>query len=169
MKHNIHPRFTRVEIEAKTGKDKTITKIEIDLTVEIEINHIEAEGITIEIIDQIIEVGHEATIDMTIEETIMIGKIATDKMIDMTIIEEINIETTIDQIMKETITENRDIEIEVKVEKILEIITGIIQGKDLNGVEIEAETGVEKDKCNQDQEHYQKIEVIGQDQNLDLN
>ena len=70
--------------------------------------------------------------------------------------------------MEEKIIEDRDIELEVKVGKILEIITGIIQGKDLNEVEIEAEIGLEKDKHDQDQEHYQKIEMIGQDQNLDL-
>ena len=32
----------------------------------------------------------------------------------------------------------------------------------------EVETGVEIDKCDQVQEHYQMIERIGQDQNLDL-
>ena len=48
----------------------------------------------------------ETTIDM------MLGEIATDK------------------IMEETIIGNRDIELEVKVGKILEIITEIIQGND---------------------------------------
>ena len=38
--------------------------------------------------------------------------------------------------MEETIIGNRDIELEVKVGKILEIIMEIIQGKDLNKVEI---------------------------------
>ena len=75
----------------------------------------------------------ETTIDM------MLGEIATDK------------------IMEETIIGNRDIELEVKVGKILEIITEIIQGNDLREVEIEAEIGVEKDKHDQDQEHYQRI------------
>ena len=68
--------------------------------------------------------------------------------------------------MEETI--NRDIELEMKVGRILEIIIEIIQERDLSKVEIEAEIGVEKGKCDQDQEHYQMIERIGQDQNLDL-
>ena len=38
--------------------------------------------------------------------------------------------------MEETIIGNRDIELEVKVGIILEITTGIIQGKGLNKVEI---------------------------------
>ena len=159
----------------KTYTGKTVIRLEIDHTVGIEIDHIEEEEIILETIDQIIEVDYEITIDMMIEETttdMMIGKLATDKMTDVTIIgkniEEIITETTIGQVMEETIIENRDIGLEVKVGKILEIITGIIQGKDLNEVEIEAEIGVEKDKCNQDQEHYQRIEVIDQDQNLDL-
>ena len=108
----------------------------------------------------------ETTIDM------VIGEIATNKMIDVTIIgkniEEIITETTIGQVMEETVIEDREIEPEVKVGKILEIITGIIQGKGLNKVEIEAEIGVEKDKCDQDLEHHLKIEIIGQDQNQDL-
>ena len=41
---------------AKTGIGKTIIRLEIDNTEEIEINHIEAEEIIIETIDQIIEV-----------------------------------------------------------------------------------------------------------------
>ena len=80
----------------------------------------------------------------------MIGEITTDKMIDKTIIdkiiEEIITETITDQIMEETIIENRDIELEVKVGRILEIIIEIIQEKDL----IEVEIGVEKDKHDQD-------------------
>ena len=48
MRCNINPRFTKVEIEAKTGIDKTVIRLEIDHTVEIEINHIEAEEIIIE-------------------------------------------------------------------------------------------------------------------------
>ena len=62
MRCNISPRFTKVEIEAKTGIDKTVIRLEIDHIVEIEINHIEAEEIIIETIDQIIEVDHEITI-----------------------------------------------------------------------------------------------------------
>ena len=120
----------------------------------------------IETIDQMIEVDHETTIDM------MIGEIAADKMIDMTIIgkniEEINTETTIGQITEETIIGNRDIELQVKVGKILEIITGIIQGKDLGEVETEVEIEVEKGNDDQDLGLHQKIEVIGQDQNLGL-
>ena len=92
----------------------------------------------------------------------MIGKTTTDKMIDKTIIdkiiEETIIETFIDQIMEETIKENRDIEIEVKEGRILEIIIETIQEKDLSKVEIEIEIGVEKDMDDQDQEHYQERE-----------
>ena len=149
--------FTKVEIEAKTDIDKTITSLETDHIVEIEINHIDAEEITIEIIDQIIEVDHKTTIDMMIGETtidMMIGEIATDKMIDETIIgkiiEEIITETIIGQIMEETIIENRDIDLEVKVGRILEIIMEIIQEIDLSEVEIEVEIGVDKEKHNQD-------------------
>ena len=137
------------------NRDKTIISLETDHSVEIETNHIEAEEITIEIIDQIIEVDQEKTIDMTIGETtidVMIEEIATDKMIDKTIIgkiiEGIITETIIGQIMEETIT--RDIELEVKVGRILEIIIEIIQERDLSEVEIEAEVGVEKDKHDQD-------------------
>ena len=155
------PRFTKVETEAKTDIDKTIISLETDNTVEIEINQIETEEITIETIDQIIEVDHETAIDMTIGETttgMMIGKITIDKMINDTIIdmniEEIITETSIGQIVEETIIENRDIEIEVKVGRILEIIMEIIQEKDLSKVEIEAEIGVERDKHDQDQEHF---------------
>ena len=160
MRCNISPRFTKVEIEAKTGIDKTVIRLEIDHIVEIEINHIEAEEIIIETIDQIIEVDHEITIYMMTGETtidMMLGEIATDKMIDMTIIGETIKDPIIGQIMEETIIGNRDIELEVKVGKILEIITEIIQGNDLREVEIEAEIGVEKDKHDQDQEHYQRI------------
>ena len=72
--------------------------------------------------------------------------------------------------MEEVIIGNRDIELEVNVGKILEISTGIIQGKDWSEVEIEAEIAVKKDKCMAKiEEHNWKIEVIGQDQNLDLN
>ena len=122
--------------------DKKIISLEIDLTVEIETCPIEAEEITIETIDQIIEVDHKTTIDMMIGETtidMMIGKIATDKMIDVTIIgkiiEETFTEPIIGQIMEETIIGNKDTEWEVKVGIILEIITEIIQGKGLNEVE----------------------------------
>ena len=52
--------------------------------------------------------------------------------------------------MEETIIENKDIGLEVKVGRILEIIIEIIQEKDSNEVEIEAEIGVEKDKHDQD-------------------
>ena len=137
MRCNISPRFTKVEIETKTKIDKTVISLETDHTVEIQINHIEAEEITIETIDQIIGVDHETTIDMMIDETII------DK-----IIEGIITETIIGQIMEETIIEKRDIELEVKVGRILEIIIGIMQEKDLIKVEIEAEIGEEKDKCN---------------------
>ena len=102
----------------------------------------------------------ETTIDVMIEE------IVTDRMIVETIIDNLKdgtiTETIIDQIMEETM--NRDIEIEVKVGRILEIIIETIQEKDLREVEI----GVEIDKCDQEQECYWMIERIGQDQNLDL-
>ena len=48
MRRNVRPKFTKVEIEAKTGIDKTVIRLEIDHIVEIEINHIEAEEIIIE-------------------------------------------------------------------------------------------------------------------------
>ena len=102
----------------------------------------------------------------------MIGKIATDKIIDETIIgkiiEEIITGTIIGQIMEETIIEKRDIELKVKEGRILEIIIKKFQEKDLSEVEMEAEIGVEKGKHDQDQEHYHRIVMIGQDQNLDL-
>ena len=76
----------------------------------------------------------EITID------VMTGQITTDKMTDKTIIdriiEEIITETIIGQIMEETIIEKRHIELEVKVGRILEIIIGLIQEKDLLEVEI---------------------------------
>ena len=175
MGHNISPRFTQVELEAKTDRDKTIISLETDHTVEIEINHIEAKEITIETIDQIIEVDHKTTIDMTIGEAtidMMIGEITTDKMIAKTII---------GQIIEEIITEenyrpnygrgnHREQRYRTRSEigRILEIFIGIIQEKDLIKVEIEAEIGVEKDKHDQDQEHCWKMEMIGQDQSLDL-
>ena len=154
-KHDIQykPQVYQGRNKAKIGIVKTIIKLEIGHTMETEINHIEAEEIIIGIIDQIIEVDHEITIDRLIGETtigMMVGEIATDEMIDVTIIgkniEEIITETAIGQIVEATIRGNREIEPEAKVGKILEIITGIIQGKDLNEVEIEAEIGVEKDK-----------------------
>ena len=59
----------------------------------------------------------------------LIGEITTDKMIDETIIdkiiEEIIAETIIGQIMEETIIENKNIELGLKVGRILEIIIGI--------------------------------------------
>ena len=58
-------------------------------------------------------------------------------------------------------TVNKDIGIEVNVGRMLEIIIGTIQEKDLSEVEIEVETGVEKDKCNQDRECCQMKERIG--------
>ena len=110
MRCHISPRFTKVEIEAKTDIDKTIISLGTDHTVEIGIIHIETEEIKIEIIDQIIEVDHETTIDMIIGEItidLMTGQITTDKMTDKTIIdriiEEIITETIIGQIMEETI------------------------------------------------------------------
>ena len=173
MRSNISLRLTKVEIEVKTDRDKTIISLETDHTVEIEINHMEAEEITIEIIDQIIEVDHEAITDMMIGETtidMMIGEIITDKMIGQTVtgknIEEIITETTIGQIMEETIVGNGEIELDVKVRKVLEIIIEKVQEKDLSEVEIEAEMGVEKGNHDQDQEHFLKVEMIGQDQNL---
>ena len=128
-----------------------------------------AEEITIGIIDQIIEVDQDKTIDMMIGETaidVMIEEIVIDRMIGKTIIDKTKhwtiTGTIIDKIMVETI--NRDIELEVKVGRILEIIIEIIQGKDLREVDI----GVEIDNCDQEQECYRMIEGIGQDQNLDL-
>ena len=56
----------------------------------------------------------------------------------------------------------------MNVQRVLEIIIETIQEKNLSEVEIEVEIRVEKDKSNQDWEHYWKIERIGQDQNLDL-
>ena len=80
-------------------------------------------------------------------------------------------ETTVDRTIEGTITKtiiegtfNKDIGIEVKVGKILEIIIETIQEKDLSEVEV----GVEIDKCDQVQEHYKMKERIVQDQNLDL-
>ena len=101
MRFNTSPRFTKLDIEAKTGIDKTVIRLEIDHTVEIEIDRIKAEEIIIETTDQIIEVDHEITIDMMIEETttdMLIGKITTDKMIDVTIIGK-----NIEEIITETI------------------------------------------------------------------
>ena len=96
----------------------------------------------------------------------MIEEIVTDRMIGETIVDKIKdrtiTETIIDHIMEEAI--NRDIDIEVKVGRILEIIIETIQEKDVTEVEI----GVEIDKCDQEREHYWMIERIGQDQNLDL-
>ena len=84
----------------------------------------------------------ETTIDVMIEE------IVTDKMIDKTIIDKLKdriiTETIIGQIMEETI--NRDIEIEEKVGRILEIVIEIIQEKNL----IEVEIGVEIDMHDQE-------------------
>ena len=138
MRCHISPRFTKVETEAITDRDKAIISLETHHTVETEIIHTEAKENTIEIIDQIIEVDHETTLDMTIGETtidVMIGEITTDKMIDKTSIdktlEEIITETIIGQIMEETIIEKRDIKLEVKVGRILGIIIQIIQEKDL--------------------------------------
>ena len=106
---------------------------------------------------------------MMIGETtihVVIEVIVTDKMIGKTIIDNIKdriiTETIIDQIMEETIY--RDIEIEAKVGRILEIIIETIQEKDFREVEI----GVDIDMCDQEQECYQMIERIGQDKNLDL-
>ena len=98
----------------------------------------------VETIDQIIEVDHETITDMMIGETItgkMRGEIITDR-----IIEETAIEVTIGKIVNVIIIENRGIEIEVQVEVgiITEVITEIIQGKDLNEVEMQTETVVEK-------------------------
>ena len=123
--------------------DKTVISLEIDHAVKIETCPMEAEEITLETIDQIIEVGHEINIDLMKDKTtidVMIGKIATDKMIDVTIIgkniEETITEPIIGQTMKGEIIGNRDIELEVKEDTTLEIITEIIQGKGLNKVEI---------------------------------
>ena len=66
--------------------------------------------------------------------------------------------------MEETI--NRCIEIEVKVGRIQEIIIEKIQEQDMSKKEVEIEVVI--DKCDQEQEHYQMNERIGQDQNLDL-
>ena len=62
-------------MEAKTDRDKTIISLETDHSVEIEINHIEAEEITIEIIDQIMEVDQEKIIG------VMVGEKTIDMMI----------------------------------------------------------------------------------------
>ena len=131
-------------------EDNTISKeaeliisLETDHTVEIEINLIETEEITIETIDQIIAVDHNTTIDMMIAETtidMMIGEIITDKETDMTLInktiEEIITDPIIGKIMEETVIGSKGIGLEVKVEIILQIITEIIQGKGLNEVEM---------------------------------
>ena len=95
-----------------------------------------------------------------------IGETTIDVMIDKTIIDR-----TIEGTITETIVEgtiNKDIGIEVKVGGILEIIIETIQEKDLCEVEIEVELRVEIDKHDQEQECYQMIERIGQDQYLDL-
>ena len=69
----------------------------------------------------------------------MKGETFIDKTIEGTILE-------IDKIMAE-MTLNRDIEIEVRVEKVQEITIVTIQ-------EIEVEIEVETDTCDQDLEHY---------------
>ena len=79
----------------------------------------------------------------------MIGETILDKSIEGTII-------GIDQIMEET--RNRDIEIEVKAGRILEIIIVTIQEKE---VEIEIEIGVMTDKHDHEQEHYLMKEETG--------
>ena len=58
-------------------------------------------------------------------------------------------------------TINRDVEIKVKVGRILGIIIETIQEKYICEieVEIEAEIGVEIDKHHQEQEHYQMKEI----------
>ena len=96
----------------------------------------------------------------------MIGETTIDVMIGETIIYRTIEGTIVETIIEGTI--NKDIGIEVKVGKILEIIIETIQEKDLNEVEIEVEVGVEIDKYDQEQEHYWMKERIGQDQNLDL-
>ena len=87
---------------------------------------------------------------MTIEEittSLTKGKTIIDKKIEETILE-------IDKIMAEMAL-SRDIEIEVRVGKIQEITKMTIQ-------EIEAEIGVETDKCDQELECYLMIEKTGQ-------
>ena len=168
------PQVYQIGIEAKAEIGKTIISLGTDPSVEIEINLLETEEIIIEtIIDPIIEADQEKTIGMMIGETtidVMPGKTITDQMIGKTIIDR-TIEgtiTEIDQIMGGTI--NRDIEIEVKVRRMQEIIIERIQEKDLREIEVEKEVEIEVDidKCNQEWEHYQMKERIGQDQNLDL-
>ena len=89
----------------------------------------------------------ETTIDMMIGKTItdqMIGKTIIDRKIEGTI-------TEIDQIMgRDNQQRYKDIGIEVKVGRILEIIIETIQEKDLSEVEIDVEIGVEIDKCDQE-------------------
>ena len=120
----------------------------------------------------ILEVDHETFTVNMVGETItgkMIGEIVTDK-----IIEEVTIEVTICKIMDEIIIEKKGIEIGVQVEVgiVTEVITEIIQGKDLSEVEILVEIGIRKDSHNHDLEEKQKIEeiVVDQDksQSLDL-
>ena len=164
MKLNLSHKYTKVEeedkIDVKLGKK--IISLEIGNTVEREINHIEAEEIMIENTGQITEVEQEMNIDRKI------GVTTIDKMTDMTVTGKNIGEKITEIILYKIMVENRDLTLEIKVEIILETITGIIQGKDLSKVEIEAEIGVEKDKHDHDLEHHWKIEIIGQDQNQDL-
>ena len=113
--------------------DKIIINPEIDCAVE---RYIEVEETLTETIDHILEVDHETIIDK------MIGETVTDR-----IIEEPTLEVTTGKIMDEIIIESKGIEIGVQVEVgiVSEVITEIIQGRDLSKVEILAEIGIGKD------------------------
>ena len=152
-------------MEAKIEIGKTIISLGKDPSVGMEINlTIEAEEITIgTIIGPIIEIDQETTIGMMVGETTTdqsIGETITDKMTGDTSIEKTigGTITEIDQIMKGTI--NRDIEIQVKVERIKEIIIEKIHKEDMNKIEIGIEAVI--DKCGQEWECYQMKEKIGQ-------
>ena len=179
MRLNISHKFIKVEGEDRidVSTDKTIINPEIDCTAKIEILPIEAEETMIKAIDQIIEIDQEIIIDKTIGETFtgeMIGKIITDMMIGDTITDKTTEgttrEVTIDKIMDMIIIETMGIGIEVQVGTTAEVVIEIIQGKDLNEIEMLAEIEVEKDSPDHNLDQNQKIEeiVIGQDQSQGL-
>ena len=126
--------------------DKTIIDPEVDHMVEIEIHLIEVEDTLTETTDQILEVDHETIIDK------MIGKTVTYKIVGET-----TMEVTRDKNMYVIIIGNKGIEIEVEVGRVAEVITEIIQGNNLNEVEILVEIGIGKYSHDHNLEQNQKI------------
>ena len=116
MKPNTNCKSIKVEGEDRIDvtTDKIVINPGIDHMVGME-TAIEAEGTMTETIDQIKEVDQEITTGK------MIGEITTDRTIVG-----ITIEVTTDRTMDTIITENRGIEIEVKVGTIAEITMEII-------------------------------------------